>query len=201
MHLLSSLVLLSWQFSLGLCFPILGLLFPTPNPPIDTDTDTAPIPLHDLPTLFSPPSTVDSLATETIRKTLSLYPFAIDGKNFAALDRIFTEDAVANYSAPLGVLSPLSSIQETLGQSLKCVTTQHSLGTQLIDVIGPWHARSVTYYTAAHFGRGELSDQVATAHGQYQDSWERQVDGTWRVVYRNLVYMSEVIGNQAVFVC
>lgn len=34
-----------------------------------------------------------------------------------------------------------------------------------------------------------MAAQVATAHGQYQDLWRRQEDGSWRVVVRNLVYM------------
>ncbi len=174
------------------------------SPPIHTSsiastisvTNTEATPLHRLPTLFassSSPSirTIDTTAiTESIRTTLALYPLAIDGKNFAALSSIFAADAVANYSAPLNVLTPLESIQDTLSASLACVSTQHSLGTQIIDVVSPMEARSVTYYTASHFGRStKMAKQVATAHGQYQDLWRRQEDGSWRVVVRNLVYM------------
>ncbi|KAL2817043.1 hypothetical protein BDW59DRAFT_166078 [Aspergillus cavernicola] len=167
-----------------------------PNP-IETDV----IPLHTLPTIFPPPITADAVSVEAIRQTLALYPFAIDGKNFAALSQVFTSDAVANYSAPLNVLSPLSDIQKTLSASLACVTTQHLYGTQLIDIVSPFSAQSVTYFQAAHFGTGNLAKEVATAHGQYQDVWARQRDGTWRIVHRNLVYMSEVLGNPMVFVC
>ncbi|KAL4936539.1 hypothetical protein BDV06DRAFT_227812 [Aspergillus oleicola] len=209
MHLLNFLVpCLLTQVSPGLGSPILDHLFPPPTidqgqgPDQNHDTDQSPIPMHDLPTLFPPTLAVDSVSTETIRKTLALYPLAIDGKNFAALESVFAPDAVANYSAPLGVLTPVSAIQKTLSKSLDCVTTQHSLGTQLVDVIDMYHARSITYYTAAHFGKAEeMKDQVATAHGQYQDEWVRVGDGTWRIVYRNLVYMSEIVGNQGVFVC
>ncbi|KAL5339024.1 hypothetical protein BJX70DRAFT_364810 [Aspergillus crustosus] len=160
------------------------------------------LPFHSLPTLFPPPATVDASSTEAIRQTLALYPLAIDGKNFDALNLIFTEDVVANYSAPLGILTPLSSIQATLSGSLACVSTQHSFETQLIDVTSKSEATSITYYQASHFGLKEgFTGEVATAYGQYQDFWRRQRDGTWKVVSRNLVYMSEVIGNQSVFVC
>ncbi|OJJ62466.1 hypothetical protein ASPSYDRAFT_648348 [Aspergillus sydowii CBS 593.65] len=173
------------------------------SPPIHTTsiastisiTNAEPTPLHRLPTLLAPSSpsirTIDTTAiTESIRTTLALYPLAVDGKNFAALSSIFAADAVANYSAPLNVLTPLESIQDTLSASLACVSTQHSLGTQIIDVVSPMEARSVTYYTASHFGRStKMAKQVATAHGQYQDLWRRQEDGSWRVVVRNLVYM------------
>ncbi|KAL4963783.1 nuclear transport factor 2 family protein [Aspergillus stella-maris] len=195
------------QVTLGLSFPILERLFP--SPPIDdleaSGTDQPnnlnPIPLYNLPSLFPSSPAVDSSTTETIRKTLALYPLAIDGKNFTALSSVFAPDAVANFSSPLGVLSPLSDIQETLRQSLTCVTTQHSLGTQLIDVLDVYRARSVTYYTAEHFRRSEEGYGVVTAHGQYQDEWVRMGDGTWRIVVRNLVFMSEIMGDQSIFVC
>ncbi|KAL4886723.1 hypothetical protein BJY04DRAFT_213479 [Aspergillus karnatakaensis] len=171
------------------------------SPPNTTPTV---LPFPSLPTLFPPPSTLspaDLIATESIRQTLALYPLAIDGKNFAALSQIFTPDIIANYSAPLGILSPLSNIQEVLSTSLACVTTQHSFGTQVIDILNEDEAVSVTYYQAAHFGTAEgLTNQVATAYGQYQDFWIR-VEGGWRVRGRNLVYMSEVVGNMEVFLC
>jgi ketosteroid isomerase-like protein len=164
--------------------------------PVQTDV----IDFYSLPTLFPPPIAVDPIAVEAIRQTLALYPFAIDGKNFDALSKVFASDVVANYSAPLNVLTPLSSIKETLKASLACVTTQHQFGTQLIDIISPFTAQSITYYRAAHFGQGNLSTEVATAYGQYQDVWKRQSDGTWRIVHRNLVYMVRPL-LPAFFVC
>ncbi|KAL4918311.1 hypothetical protein BDW62DRAFT_200937 [Aspergillus aurantiobrunneus] len=200
MHLLPLLA-----FSLSIYACSLASLILDLSPPIAEENEHQnqhPIPLPLLPTLFNPPTlTSDPFTTESIRRTLALYPLAIDGKDFAALSHVFAPGAVANYSAPLNVLTPLQTIQDTLSASLSCVTTQHSLGTQVIDILSPVSARSVTYYTAAHFGMGALSDQVAVAHGQYQDLWERQGHGGWRVVVRDLVYMSEVIGNKAVFVC
>lgn len=69
------------------------------------------------------------------------------------------------------------------------MTTQHLLGTQCIDVTSAKTARSVTYFTAAHFGKGASEGQVYYAYAQYQDSWERRGVDSWRIVYRNLVYM------------
>jgi hypothetical protein len=150
---------------------------------------TAPIPFFSLPTDFPPSACEDAADIEAIRNTLALYPFCIDGKNFAALSNVFTTNAVANYLAPLNILTPLSNIESVLSSSLTCVTTQHSFGTQLVNIISPSVAESITYYQAAHFGKGTLADQVAYAYGQYQDTWQKQKDGTWRIVYRNLVYM------------
>ncbi|KAL4891845.1 hypothetical protein BDV59DRAFT_59275 [Aspergillus ambiguus] len=147
------------------------------------------------------PTLQDANTIEAIRNTLALYPFAVDGKNFADLSNVFAEDAVANYSAPLNVLTPLSTIESVLAANLACVTTQHQFGTQRIDLVSPTVAQSITYYRAAHFGSGNMTDQVAYAYGQYQDRWIRQRDGTWRIVHRNLVYMGPIIGNSGVFVC
>lgn len=176
--------------------------------------DLPPIPLSTLPSMFSPnSSTLTTLlspssrlpsnlsgsqidqTTSSIRSTLALYPLAIDGKNFPALSTVFAPNAAANYSSPLNVLSPLPGIEKGLKESLECVNTQHSLGTQAVRVLNEDYAVSVTYYTAVHVGReGRMKKEVATAHGQYQDLWERMpINGTqgggWKIVYRNLVYM------------
>ena len=97
-----------------------------------------------------------------IRNTLALYPLAIDGKNFGALNRIFTSDVVANYSAPLNVITGLLNLQAVLNASLFSVTTQHSFATQIIDVLeGNCKAKSITYFTATHFGQGDYYGQVS----------------------------------------
>jgi hypothetical protein len=153
-------------------------------------TGTVPIPLYDLPTLVPGTSfQADPYDVEAIRNTLSHYPLAIDGKNFAALGLVFTLNAVANYTAPLGVLTPLSNIEAVLGASLATVTTQHLLGTQVIDILSPTTAFSVTYFQASHFGTGIYSGEVLTASGQYQDVWTRQADLTWRISHRSFAYM------------
>ena len=75
---------------------------------------------------------------------------------------------MANYSAPLNVLSGLSQIQSVLEENLAPVTTQHSLGTQVIELleaedeeVGGYEARAVTYYTATHFGMGPYEGAVS----------------------------------------
>jgi ketosteroid isomerase-like protein len=153
-------------------------------------TGTAVIPFFDLPTLVAnAPCAAQPDIVEAIRTTLALYPLSIDGKNFNALSEVFTSNAVANYSAPLNVLTPLSTIQSVLQASLAAVNTQHAFATQLIDVLSPTSAFSVTYYTATHFGRGPFLGATATAYGQYQDVWAKQSDASWKITHRNLVYM------------
>lgn len=155
------------------------LFLPRPallNPP-STTNHTSPLPLPLLPV---PPSTPPfSLPTSyphslhpqypttdlLIRNTLAHYPLAIDGKNFLALDLVFTQDVVADYSAPLGVLRGLESVRVALEGSLGKVRTQHALSTIVVEIEGDrvggeLGARSLTYYTASHFGVGGGEGQV-----------------------------------------
>lgn len=184
----------------------------------------APIPFASLPSLFafdadlSPP---DLIIESQIRNTLATYAFSIDSKNFTALSSVFRPDAVANYSEPLNVMSGLPEIMSTLEASLALFAgTQHSYGTQAIRVDDAGSsARVVTYYTAAHFGKGEAEGQVCLlllivfsfctwigrpgfnaltlyfsakvlyAYGQYQDLLTPSEQGKWLIKERNLVYM------------
>lgn len=125
----------------------------------------APIPFASLPSLFatdadlSPP---DPIIESKIRNTLATYVFSIDSKNFTGLSSVFHPDAVANYSEPINVISGLPEIMETLETSLaRFAGTQHSYGTQAIRVDDAGScARVITYYTAAHFGKGQAEGQV-----------------------------------------
>ncbi|KAJ7658977.1 hypothetical protein B0H17DRAFT_1213054 [Mycena rosella] len=161
-------------------------------------TSTTPISPFDLPALLPVPSHPDLAASELIRTTLGHYPLIIDGKNFGALALVFAADAVANYSAPLDVLTPLATIQAVLASSLEKVTTQHALSTQVIEVLSEGEAFSVTYFTATHFGMGVYEGEIAVAYGQYQDYWVLQHQ-SWKIQNRNLVYMGPLIGNLSIF--
>lgn len=125
----------------------------------------SPIPLPSLPSLFAPEADLsppDPMAESQIRNTLAMYPFSIDSKNFTALSSVFHPDAVANFSGPINVLSGLDEIIDTIGASLAVfASTHHIYGTQAIrlDDAGLC-ARTVTYFTAAHFGKGEAEGQV-----------------------------------------
>ena len=130
--------------------------------PLHLPSTTVSLNLFSLPASYAAASLpADSTVQLQIHNTLALYPLAVDGKNFAALNRIFTCDVVANYSAPLNVIIGLYSLQAVLNESLSYVITQHSLATQVIDVLkGGRAAKSVTYFTATHFGQGNYIGQV-----------------------------------------
>ncbi|EKG13839.1 hypothetical protein MPH_09021 [Macrophomina phaseolina MS6] len=163
----------------------------------------SPLTVQQVAAYFHPREVIDVQAVETIRRTQALYPLAIDGKAWDLLGDIFAEDAVANYSAPLGLLQGVSGIISGLQSGLAMFSgTQHLLGSQIIDVCSPDSAISLTYYTASHFlnataGSSAVTDdgQALYAYGQYQDMWKKQEDRTWKIVHRNLVYMGPLISD------
>lgn len=95
-----------------------------------------------------------------ILNTLSLYPLAVDGKDFDALSLVFTADVYTNFSAPLNVLTPLTVVKQALNQSLAPVTSQHSYGTQIVEILSECQAKSLSYFTASQFGKGVYYGQV-----------------------------------------
>lgn len=131
----------------------------------------------------------DTRSIETIRNKLAVSAFAIDGKQFSALDHVFTSSAVANYSEPLGVLSGLDNITSALEQSLNGVGTQHLIGNQFTLFVDERNAFSVTYFQVTYVGGSDDRNDTVFAVGQYQDSWFRKDSKTqdWLIVYRNVV--------------
>ncbi|KAG6903134.1 hypothetical protein C0995_004681 [Termitomyces sp. Mi166 len=132
------------------------------------------------------PSSASSVLA--IKDTINHYPLAIDSKNFSALSNIFTVDAIANYSPPLGVLSGLETIQNVLQSSLAPVTSQHGLSTQTVTLFSNTEANTTTYFTAQQFGMGIWEGQLFTSYGRYEDHLILTRDG-WRIDRRHLIYM------------
>jgi hypothetical protein len=156
-----------------------------------------PVSFSYLAGLFTPQTLPDPIATESIRQTLALYALAIDGRNYEVLRKVFTTDARANYSDPIGVLNGVQAIIDNLAPSLNnFVSTQHHLGTQMIHICSLTSAVSVTYFQATHYftpytGVANPVDnsKVLIDKAQYQDTWARQKDGSWKITNRNLVRM------------
>lgn len=178
---------------------LLGTIAQGSTHPSCADFSPAPIPTSQLPSYFPRQKLTSAsslLDVEDIRQTVSEYAFIIDARAFDSLSDIFTTDAVANYSEPLGVLSGVETIKTTLSAALaQFPGTQHLLGSQRIRLCNKTTAISATYFRAAHF----LNDTVGavaflddstifTAYAQYQDSWVKS-DGLWKIKYRNVVYM------------
>lgn len=122
-----------------------------------------------------------------IKNTLAKYAIAIDSKDFDdGLPEVFTNDAIAEYPPPVGVLNGVHAIIDSLSLNLINFTTQHSLTTQLVEIVGHDEAKAVTYLYANHFGiDGTIYEGlVSTAFGKYVD--KLRVDhGVWKIFNRN----------------
>lgn len=119
--------------------------------------------LSEIPAAFAntsrPKQNTDAITQ--IRQTMNMYPFLVDGKQFDKLGLVFHENIWANYSALIGAFHPLSVLKAGLEKVVEAITTQHLLGTQLIDVADDGNtARSATMFYASHFGTGDLWGQV-----------------------------------------
>lgn len=124
------------------------------------------------------------------------YCAALDGRDWAALDRCFTPDAVAVFGRVPGRHEGLGAIQRVCRTSLEPLdASQHLVANHLIDVSGDG-ARSRCYVRAQHTRRGlEDGDNFMIA-GTYVDEWRRTADG-WRITSRTLV-VSWTEGNPGV---
>ena len=100
-----------------------------------------------------------------IVNTLALYPLAIDGRNFSALSLVFTEDVIADYPiAGLGILTPLTMLEQSIVAASVNFNSQHAYGTQIVEITGEGQAKSLTYVTATLFGKEKYYGEVCHCH-------------------------------------
>ena len=130
-----------------------------------------------------------ALSTEDrqeIVETLYLYARAIDAKEFALLDRVFTPDAVIHYDVPGGTRLPYGEMVGWLKNALAMFRmTQHVVSNPIVET----HAgrtRSAAYLTATHEQVGlDGRKTLFVDHGIYKDDWVKGADG-WRIRSRRL---------------
>jgi len=123
-----------------------------------------------------------------IMTTLARYSTAMDQRDWALLDDVFTEDFV--YDAGEWITHSRSDYLARLRPYLDgCGPTQHLLGNYRIEVDGDT-ARSAVYIRAFHVGTRELSESVYEMFGEYRDELVRN-EGGWRSRHRTLRLLHE----------
>ena len=121
-----------------------------------------------------------------ITQAIYRYAWAIDSREFALLDSIFTPDATLHYN--FFGLKPRSfaDTKPWLEASLRIHrVTQHNMTTPRVELSGD-SAASTTYGVLVHAQEkldGAMS--VVTQHGVYVDAWLRTAAG-WRSQSRRL---------------
>jgi 3-phenylpropionate/cinnamic acid dioxygenase small subunit len=118
-----------------------------------------------------------------ILSTLARYSTALDQRDWALLDDVFTEDLV--YDAGEWITRSRAEYVERLRPYLEgCGSTQHLLGNYRIEIDGD-DAQSAVYVRAFHVGSRELSKSTYEMFGEYRDQLRRTEAG-WRSRHRSL---------------
>lgn len=145
-----------------------------------------------LPLLLLIPSTIsytysqvrDPCTELEIRNRISLYPLALDRRDFIILEEVFAPNAIANYSSAGMILFGLRSIQGNLTQALDvAAASQHTISTTVVTQ-GPKHTiQSTAYLVANYLGQGANAGKLTQVIGRYEDTWE-EFKGRWLIKYR-----------------
>ena len=121
---------------------------------------------------------VDRLAIEDL---LHRYSTAIDTKNFALLDDVFTPDGVADYTASGGIRGTLDEIKTWLAAALGIFSVvQHLVTNVRVDISGD-DATTVCYLfnPLGYPGEGGKTEMLYCG-GLYRDRLVRTPKG-WRI--------------------
>jgi len=125
------------------------------------------------------------LDERTIVEVTHRYCAALDGRDWVALDRCFTPDAVAVYGGVAGEHHGLEAIKAVCRASLEPLdASQHLVGNHLVDLVGDT-ATSRCYVRAQHCRRGLPGGDNFMVAGTYEDDWRRMAEG-WRITRRVL---------------
>ena len=124
------------------------------------------------------------------------YAYLLDDLNFAAFDRIFINNATYQIKPPVAPIAKgLPSIEAALARLAPPGTiSQHAITTQEISVTQHSYASSPTaeglsYVTGVYFGSGNLTGQIVTIYGRFEDTYvktSQEVHGGWRIATRIL---------------
>jgi ketosteroid isomerase-like protein len=116
-----------------------------------------------------------------ITQLLYRYARAIDGKDWKALERVFTPDARIHYAVERGTEVGFAQLGPWLAQAMRIFkVTQHVITNPLIELSGDT-ARCTSYLTATHLQVKRDGTSVRTTEGsRYSDALVRAPEG-WRL--------------------
>lgn len=122
----------------------------------------------------------DRLAIEEV---LVRYCDAIDARDFALLERVFTPDATLDYTASGGPRDRFPAVRAWLEKALAPFElVQHVIGNVRVEVEGD-RARSRAYFTNPMGVPGRGRGMTFLCGGLYRDRLVRTAEG-WRIVER-----------------
>ena len=149
--------------------------------------------------LFSSPSAGSPDDYQNIEKVASQYSILLDTLNFSALGTVFTNNATFDFHNPkVPILHGIEAIKKTLAALAPPGTvSQHTVSTHSISLSGSdpktdggaHRAQALSYTVATYFGTGNLTGQVLTYYGKFNDTLVKTSlpeNGGWRIEYREL---------------
>lgn len=124
--------------------------------------------------------------------TVNRYATALDSRDWALLDEVFTPDAVADFGAgPLAGREALRKlVRRMLGGS---GPSQHLLANHRVDLDGD-AARCVCQVRAFSAGAGPAAGRSYEIFGEYRDQLVRTPEG-WRIARREMRIVHEIGGR------
>lgn len=118
-----------------------------------------------------------------IQNLLATYAFALDEKDYDALDDVFTPDATFDYTATGGVAGDWPKIKPWLAAALaRFPVTQHLVGLPRIRLAGDRATCSTMLFNPMVLKR-ESGDIIFFVGGTYRDELVRTPKG-WRITRR-----------------
>ncbi len=108
------------------------------------------------------------------------YCYAVDARDFDALDRYFTDDAVIDYSEMVGVVGSLTEIKQFLSTSLAPIPAfQHAISTTQYSFDGDTAHTKTACYNPMTVSNGERTDTLVFGLWYIHD-FVRTADG-WKI--------------------
>ncbi len=119
-----------------------------------------------------------------IQDLLVAYSYAIDTRDWDALDEVFTADAVIDYTEMGGARGDLAAIKAFLASALDGFASfQHMVATSQVTLDGDRaHGRTICHNPMV-FDMGEGATHVMYCGLWYRDTFLRTADG-WRIQER-----------------
>ncbi|OJV28932.1 MAG: hypothetical protein BGO24_03165 [Sphingomonas sp. 67-36] len=118
-----------------------------------------------------------------IQQLLAAYVYAIDAKDFDALDRVFTADATFDYTVTGGETGDYAKIKPWLAKALAPFPlTQHLIGLPLIRIDGDRASARTMLFNPMRLARPG-GDHLFFVGATYVDDLVRTPEG-WRITHR-----------------
>ena len=119
-----------------------------------------------------------------IADLLDTYAHAIDTRDWVLLAKVFTEDAVIDYTASGGPRGSFADAVAFLIPSLGMITmSQHLITNKRIVIDGDTATSTAYFYSPLAVTDENGATQMLHVGGSYQDAFRRTEDG-WRITER-----------------